>query len=116
MEGKELSFAAVKAAYKALDDKFGQDIVVLDISKISILSDYFIIASGNSPSQIKAMADACDEAVAKTGLFMAHSEGYHNSSWYLLDFGQIIVHIFYREDRSFYDLERVWSDAEVVRL
>lgn len=116
LEGKELSLAATKAAYKALDDKFGQDIVALDISEISILSDYFVIASGGSPTQVKAMADACEEAVAKVGLFLRHSEGRHNSSWYLLDFGQIIVHIFYRDERSFYNLERVWGDAEVVKL
>jgi ribosome-associated protein len=114
LDSKEKNYSAARAAHKALDDKFGQDIVTLDISKISILSDFFVIASGNNPSQIKAMADAASEAVEKLGLKLRHTEGSHSSSWFLLDFGGVIIHIFYRDERNFYGLERIWGDAEVV--
>jgi len=115
LDDKNLSLNAAKAASKALDEKFGQDVVILDISKISIIADYFVIASGNNPAQIQAMTDACEEACAKEGLFLKHSEGRRDSAWCLLDFGSIIVHIFYRDDRGFYNLERVWGDAEVIK-
>ena len=105
---------AAKAAAAAADDKFGGDVVILDISSISVIADYFVIISGNNPSQISAIADACEEAVVLAGLSLKHKEGKQDSSWLLLDFGAVIVHIFKKEDRDFYDLERIWGDAMVV--
>ncbi len=107
---------AVKIAYKALDDKFGKDITILNISKLSTLSDYFIIAEGNNPNQVKAMADEVDMQLGKAGIFLKHSEGRNTANWILLDFGDIIVHVFDKESRSFYNLERIWGDAEVLNI
>ncbi|MCL2874383.1 MAG: ribosome silencing factor [Defluviitaleaceae bacterium] len=107
---------ALKVAYKALDDKFGNDIVVLNISEKSILTDYFIIADGTNASQIKAMADEVNEKLGKFGLRINQSEGRDNAEWILLDYGDIIIHIFDKANRDFYDIERIWSDAEKVEL
>jgi ribosome-associated protein len=107
-------FAGVKAAYAALDDKMGLDIQVLDISKISVIADYFIIASGESPSQLKAMAEEVEEALYKQGYKLNHSEGSQSKVWVLLDFGDIVVHLFGKESRQFYDIERNWGDAKFV--
>lgn len=108
------SFEAAKLAYLALEDKMAIDIRVLDISKISTLSDYFIIASGSNPNQLKAMADSVDESLFKAGFQLKHTEGMqtHNRNWVLMDFGDIVVHLFNKEDREFYSLERIWADAK----
>lgn len=102
---------AVKTAYKALDDKLALDIKVLETGKITPMADYFIIAGGNNPNQLKAMADTVEEALFKAGLKLNHSEGMQTKSWLLLDFGEIVVHLFNKEDRDFYNLERIWADA-----
>ncbi|MBQ8941533.1 MAG: ribosome silencing factor [Firmicutes bacterium] len=107
-------FEAVKAAYKGLDDKLAIDIKVLDISELSPIADYFVIASGSNSNQIKAMADSVEEALYKAGFRLNHSEGMQTGSWILLDFGDIIVHLFNEEDRGFYSLERIWGDAKEV--
>jgi ribosome-associated protein len=107
---------AVKIAYKALDDKFGQDIVVLNISTISVMSDYFMIATGKNASQIKAMTDEVMDQLHKVGLRERHTEGYGSAQWVLLDFGDLIIHIFDEDNREFYNLERVWSDAAVIDM
>lgn len=108
------SLQAAKLAYAALEDKLATDIRVLDISKISTLSDYFVIASGSNSNQLKAMADAVDEQLFKAGFILKHTEGLqtHNRSWILMDFGDIVVHIFHKDDREFYSLERIWGDAK----
>jgi ribosome-associated protein len=111
---QENILAAVKAAYKALDDKLAIDIRVLEIGEISPMADYFIIASGNNPNQLKAMADIVDETLFKSGLKLSHSEGMQTKSWILLDFGEVVVHLFNKEDRDFYNLERIWADARAL--
>ncbi len=107
------SLQGAKIAYAALEDKMGIDIRVLEISKISTLSDYFVIASGSSSNQLKAMADEVDEKLYKAGFTLKHTEGLqsHNRNWILMDFGDIVVHLFNKEDRVFYSLERIWGDA-----
>lgn len=107
-------FNAVKAAYKALDDKLAVDIKVLEIGKLSPMADYFIIASGNNANQLKAMADTVEEALYKAGYKLSHSEGMQTKSWLLLDFGEVIVHLFTKEQREFYNLERIWADAKEI--
>ena len=107
-------FEAVKVAYKALEDKFAMDIKVLDIKKISSVADYFIIASASNPNQLRAMTDEVDEQLYKVGFRLNHSEGVQSKSWILLDFGNIVVHLFNKEDRDFYNLERLWGDAKIV--
>ena len=101
---------------KAIDDKFGIDIVVLDIRKLSILTDYFIIATGASSKQVKAIVDEIDDKTHRAGASVRHMEGYADAHWVLMDFGDIIVHIFDKENREFYNIERVWGDAPVVHV
>ena len=108
------SFNGVKAAYKALDDKMAIDINILDIREISVISDYFVIASGNNPNQLKAMADSVEEELYKVGYRLNHSEGFQSKTWILLDFGDIVVHLFNKEDREFYNIERIWGDAKFI--
>lgn len=117
MSSKKSSFDGLKVAYKALDDKMGIDIVALDISEISVIADYFIIASASNSSQLKAMADEVEEKLYKeAGFRLNHAEGFQTKSWILLDFGDIVVHLFNKEDREFYNIERIWGDAKFVEL
>lgn len=108
------SFEAVKIAYNALEDKKAIDIKVLDISEVTVISDYFVIASGNNPSQLNAMADEVEEKLYKAGYKLSHAEGFNTKTWILLDFGDIIVHLFNKEDRDFYNIERIWADAKFI--
>lgn len=103
-----------KTAITALEDKKAEDISIIDISEISVLADYFIIASGSNRSQIQAMCDNVEEALGRAGNPVRQIEGYDNANWILMDFGDIIVHIFDKENRLFYDLERIWSDGKKV--
>jgi len=112
---KEDVYAAVIKACGAIDDKFGKDIVVLDISEISPLADYFIIVTGMNPVQTRTMAEACEVSCAASGFPLANSEG-AGTGWFLMDFTDIVVHIFNKEMREFYNLERIWADAANVRI
>ena len=105
MEAKELT----KLAVKALEDKKGEDIRVIDIHGVSVLADYFVIADGSN-----AMADNVEEELGKAGHECRQIEGYQTAGWILMDYGDLIVHIFSRDDRLFYDLERIWRDGKVV--
>lgn len=106
----------VKLLKAALDDKKAEDITVLEISGISSIADYFVIANGNNPNQLTAMQDACDEAMAKAGVNAKQIEGNSKSTWILMDYNDIIIHLFSKEDRQFYNIERIWKDAKVVEL
>lgn len=101
-----------KITIEALEDKKAEDIKVIDISQVSVLADYFIIANGSNRSQIQALSDAVEEKLGRAGYPLKQIEGYDNASWVLLDFGDIIIHIFDRENRLFYDLERIWCDGK----
>lgn len=103
-------------AYRALQDKKGEDIRVIDISKVSVIADYFIIANGSNENQVRAMVDAVEEDLAKEGYDVHQREGYGLGSWVLLDFADIIVHVFDKENRLFYDLERIWKDGTQVEI
>lgn len=103
-----------RLACKALEDKKAEDIKVIEISTISILADYFIIANGNSSSQVDAMVDAVQDELTKAGYEPKRVEGVRSSGWILLDYGDIVVHIFSKEDRLFYDLERIWRDGKHI--
>ncbi|MGN0341546.1 MAG: ribosome silencing factor [Roseburia sp.] len=109
-ESKEM----VKLAYHALQEKKAEDIRVIDISGVSVIADFFIIASGSNQNQLQAMQDAVDEELYKAGYHVKQIEGNQNSSWILMDYHDIIVHIFSKEDRLFYDLERVWRDGKEI--
>ena len=100
-----------RIAWNALNDKKGEDIKIIDITGISVLADYFIIANGNSDSQVNALVDNVEEELHKAGYSLKQREGQASGSWVLLDFGDIIVHVFDKENRLFYDLERIWKDG-----
>jgi len=108
------SFESAITLAKALDSKKGIDIKVLRTGDLTTLADYFVICSGTSNTQIKALSDACEKAMDETGEPAHHVEGHRDGTWVLLDFSTVIVHIFTDEARKFYDLERLWADAEQV--
>lgn len=112
MNSKEMA----KIAFNALDDKKGIDITIIDISEISVIADYFIIAGGNNENQVKAMADAVDEELGKAGASSNHIEGYNSANWILMDYNDVIIHIFNQDDRLFYDLERIWRDGKEINI
>lgn len=103
-----------RLAIKALDEKKGLDIKVIDIHEVSVLADYFIIASGSNQNQVQAMVDNVEELLGKAGYEPKQIEGTKNSSWILMDYGDLIIHIFDEENRLFYDLERIWRDGKVM--
>ena len=103
-------------ACKAIDDKKGQDIKVIDIHNVSVIADYFVIASGTNSNQVQAIVDNVEEQLGRAGFEAKQIEGNRNSSWILMDYGDIIVHIFSKEDRLFYDLERIWRDGKVLEM
>lgn len=105
-----------RIACAALDDKKGEDIKVIDIAGVSVMADYFIIANGTNDSQVRAMVDAVEEALHKAGYPIKQTEGADGKSWVLMDFGDIIVHIFDKENRLFYNLERIWRDGKDVDI
>lgn len=103
-----------KAAWEALDDKKADNIVILNIGEVSVIADYFIIASGGSPSQINALVDSVEEKLSELNVKPVNIEGIQNASWVLMDYGDIIIHIFSKNDREFYNLERIWADCKEV--
>ena len=108
MNSKEMALLAAKA----LDDKKGKEIRVLEIEKLTSLADYFVICSGSSNTQINALCDAVEKKLAEEGGEQPlHREGYRGGTWVLLDYGCIAVHVFNNEAREFYSLERLWSDG-----
>ena len=103
-----------RIAYNALEEKKAVDIRVINIEKVSVIADYFLVASGNNRNQIQALADSVEEALYKAGYQVRQKEGVQSANWILMDYGDIIVHIFDQENRLFYDLERIWSDGEII--
>lgn len=101
----------VKAAIEAMKDKKAEDIRVIDISNVSVIADYFIIANGNNPNQVQAIVDNVEEQLYKAGFADPKVEGYTSASWILLDYEDVIIHVFSKEDRLFYNLERIWRDG-----
>ena len=112
MTSKELA----KLACDALDDKKALEIKVINIENVSTLADYFIIASGTNHNQVQAMADNVDETLGRAGYEPKQIEGYQNANWILMEYRDIVIHIFDEENRLFYDLERIWRDGTVVEV
>lgn len=110
----ETSRKMAKIACHALSEKKADDIQVIDISEISVIADYFIIASASNSNQLQAMMDAAEEELYKEGFKCSQKEGNHSSSWMLMDYKDIIIHLFSKEDRLFYDLERIWQDGKFI--
>ena len=103
-------------ACKAIDDKKGQEIKVIDIHNVSVIADYFVIASGTNSNQVQAIVDNVEEQLGRAGFEAKQIEGNRNSSWILMDYGDVIVHVFDEENRLFYDLERIWRDGKVLEM
>ena len=106
----------VSIVIQALEDKKAENIQIIDISEISSVADYFIITNGNNPSQVQALADNVMEQLAKIKVNAKQVEGYQSANWILQDYSDFIVHIFDKESRGFYDLERIWRDGRVLPL
>ena len=112
LSAKEVALAVTKA----LDEKKGIDIKLLRIDKVSSLADYFIICTGTVNTHVKTLCDYAEYTMEQLGESMLGREGHRGNSWELLDFGGVVVHVFTDEARKFYDLERLWADAEFVDL
>ena len=109
---KEIAYSVTKA----LDEKKGMNIKLLKIDRVSSLADYFLICTGTSSTHVKTLCDYAEYTLEQLGEPMLGREGHRGNSWELLDFGSIVVHVFTDEARKFYDLERLWADAEQVDL
>lgn len=104
----------VKIAVHALEEKKGEDIKIIDINGVSVIADYFVLASASNISQLQALVESVDEELFKAGFECKQKEGNITSTWMLMDYGDVIVHVFSQEDRLFYDLERIWRDGKIV--
>lgn len=103
-----------RLAYEALEDKKGEDIQIIDIKDISSIADYFIIANGSNSSQVDALVDSVMERLSRNGYKPKRVEGVRSASWILMDYGDVVVHVFSKEDRLFYNLERIWRDGRTI--
>ncbi len=103
-------------AYHALEEKKAENIRIINIEEVSVIADYFLIASGTNRNQVLALADEVEEKLGRAGYEKKQSEGYQTANWILLDYGDIIIHIFDRENRLFYDLERIWRDGKATDI
>lgn len=110
MDSREMA----KLVCKALDDKKAIDVKAIDISNVSIMADYFIVASASNQSQMNAMQDEVDKILYENGIHAKSIEGNRQSTWVLMDYEDVIVHLFSEEDRLFYDLERIWKDGILI--
>ena len=106
------SLALAKRAALAMDAKKALDLKIIGIRDISILADYFVLATGTSGTQVKALADEVDYQLDQEGIKASQGEGYRSNSWILLDYGSVVIHIFTEESRTFYDLDRLWVDGK----
>ena len=110
----DISREMTAIALDALKEKKAIDPRIIDIREVSVIADYFLIANGRNVNQVKAMADGVEEALGKAGYLPRQIEGYSSGSWVLMDYNDIIVHIFSEESRVFYDLERIWRDGKEI--
>ena len=104
-----------KLIVHSLEEKKAEDIRIIDISKISTIADYFIIANGTNRNQVQAMCNNVEHAMREAGAEMKNREGYANGGWILLDYYDIIIHVFSEKERSFYDLDHIWRDGELLQ-
>ena len=112
MESREL----VRQIAASLDKHKAQDLKIIGVRDLTVIADYFVIAAGTSSTQVKALADYVEYELDQQGIKPQRVEGYSSSSWILMDYGSVIVHVFYEETRAFYDLERLWTDGEQLPL
>ena len=110
---EQTSIQMTKLAIQALEDKKAEDVKAIGISEVSVIADYFLIAGGTNPNQIRAMCDNVQETLERAGFLCRQIEGYETANWVLMDFGDLIVHIFDKENRLLFDLERIWRDGKI---
>ena len=103
-----------QAICKAASDKKARDIVIMDMQGISSSTDYFVVCSANTATQVRAIADNIEEELGKTGVDFNHKEGYREGEWVLLDYGDVVAHVFMQEAREYYALEQLWGDAKLT--
>ena len=101
-------------AVRAIDSKRGENIRIIKIDELTVIADYFIIANGSSTTQVKALADEVEFKLSEAGLEPKRTEGYQGANWIVLDYIDVVIHIFHKETRDFYDLERLWQDGTEV--
>ncbi|SDB12676.1 ribosome-associated protein [Ruminococcaceae bacterium FB2012] len=106
----------IETVIKALDSKRAEDIHLIGIKDLTIVADYFVIANGTSSTQTKALADEVEFQLKQKGIEPTRTEGYQGANWIVLDYGDIVVHVFYKETRDFYNLERLWQDGEQIDI
>lgn len=100
--------------YKILDDKKAINVKIIDISSISIMTDYFVVASASNINHVHALAEHIEDELKKIGLHYTHMEGFKSGNWILMDYGDVVIHIFDDSSREFYDLEHIWKDGNIV--
>ena len=110
LEPLEVALMAARAA----EVRKAIDVMVMEVRDLTVVADYFVLASGRTPTQVKALAEHVEEELARAGVRVGHREGYERGRWILLDFGDVIVHLMCEQERAFYSLERLWGDAPVV--
>lgn len=101
---------------EALNEKKAQDVKAIDISELTTIAQYFIVCNGTSTTHIKTLADRVEEKLSESGVQCLRREGYNSARWILMDYGDIVLHIFHEEDREFYGLERLWQDGKPVSV
>lgn len=104
----------LKIAVKAIDSKLGENIKIIKIDELTVIADYFLIANGSSNTQVKAIADEVEFKLSEAGLEPHRTEGYQGADWIVLDYIDVVVHIFHKDTRNFYDLERLWQDGTEI--
>ncbi|SES74345.1 ribosome-associated protein [Natronincola peptidivorans] len=107
---------SVNKIVKYIDDKLGQDTTVLDLKNVSTLCDYFVITSASSVRQTKAIADEIQDKLNSEDISILHKEGYDTGTWILLDYGDLVIHVFQKEEREFYNIEGIWKDATILNI
>lgn len=113
---KMTSLELAVQAVKILDEKKALDLKVIEIRDISVLADYFVLATGTSSTHVKSLADEVEFKLKESGVAPGHTEGYRSNSWVLLDYGNVVVHVFTADSRQFYDLDRLWQDGKAVDI
>ncbi|MDD6213179.1 MAG: ribosome silencing factor [Clostridiales bacterium] len=101
-------------AYSALDEKQGRDITMIDIADVSSIADYYIITNGDNPNHVQALVENVQEKLHKAGFSCRSLEGFRTASWVLMDYGDVVVNVFSRDDRRWFDLERIWRDGKFL--
>ena len=108
------SILLAQKIYQILDNKKLDDIQVLDVHEITTLADIFVIVTGNNTRQTKALVDELEDALSKENIEIIQKEGYQTANWILMDYGNVIVHVLYKEDAEFYGLDRLWQDGKTI--